>query len=108
VVNAQEKGAPITVHVKEVHREQEEGTEKGTWFHITVIAESKTIAFSLKCDEFFDNKTHGFVIQCFDLSAGKDYSARKFPTAMSFWPDGTKSGQGRMMAAYDIVSEKEK
>jgi hypothetical protein len=36
------------------------------------------------------------------LSAGKDYPARKFATAMNFWPLGEKG------AAYDILSEKEK
>jgi hypothetical protein len=105
----QNKAEPISVHVREVHRVQdEEGTEKGNWFHITAIVESKAVIYSIKCDEFFDNETRGFAIQCFNLSAGKDYSARKLPTAMSFWPEGTKSGQGHMFAAYDIVSEKEK
>ncbi len=58
-VNAQNRGEPISVHVKEVHRVQdEEGTEKGNWFHITAIVESKTIIYSLKCNEFFSNETH--------------------------------------------------
>jgi hypothetical protein len=103
---AQDKGEPISLHVKEVHREQDEGTEKGTWFHITAIAESKTIIYTLKCDQFLSTEKHIFVIRCFNLSAGKDYSAFKFPTAVSFWHQ-EDAGEGTQ-ALYEIVSEKEK
>jgi hypothetical protein len=107
--SAQEKGELISVHVKEVHRVQDkEGTEKGTWFHITAIVESKTIIYSIDCAEFYSNETRGYGIECFDLSAGKDYPVRKFQTAISFWPQGIKSTGDHIFAAYNIVSEKEK
>jgi hypothetical protein len=107
-VKAQEKAEPISVHVKEVHREQDDGTEKGNWLHITAIVESKTIIYSLKCDQFYSSETQTYAVQCFDLSAGRDYSARKFQSAIAFWPEGTKSSPGHLFAAYNITSEKEK
>lgn len=107
--SSQVKGEPISVHVKEVHRIQdpESATEKGSWFHLTAIVESKTVVYSLKCDEYYSLQKHTFAISCFHLSAGKDYAARKFPTAMSFWTPGDEEGEG-LLALYDIVSEKEK
>jgi hypothetical protein len=105
-VDAQDKGEPISLHVKEVHRAQDEGAEKGTWFHITAIAESKTITYTLKCDEFLNMEKHRFVVRCFNLSAGKDYSARRFPTSINFWKP-EDSGEGTL-AVYEVISEKEK
>ncbi|HWZ55057.1 MAG TPA: hypothetical protein VNZ63_03245 [Verrucomicrobiae bacterium] len=105
-VKAQNKGDPISLHVKEVHRDQDEGTEKGTWIHITAIAESKTVTYALKCDEFLSTEKHSFVVRCFNLSAGKDYFARRFPTAINFWQP-EDAGEGTL-AVYEIVSEKEK
>lgn len=101
----QDKGEPISLHVKEVTRTQDEGNEKGAWFHIKVVAESKTVVYSLSCDEFL-NINSGWTMRCFHVAAGKDYSVRKFPTAMNFWPPEEK-GPGTL-ALYDILSEKEK
>jgi hypothetical protein len=106
VVDAQDKGEPISLRVKEVHRDQDEGTEKGTWFHITAIAESKTILYTLKCDAFLSTEKHDFAVRCFNLSAGKDYSARRFPTSINFWRPA--DGREGALALYEIVSEKEK
>jgi hypothetical protein len=107
--SAQDKGEPISVHVKEVQRVQDEdaANEKGSWFHLTAVVETKTIIYSLKCDEYFSNENHGFAMSCFHLSAGKDYAAHKFPTAINFWVPGDK-GQGGALALHEIVSEKEK
>jgi hypothetical protein len=107
-LSAQDKGEPISVHVREVNRIQdEEPTAEGTWFHITAVVESKTIIYSLKCDEYFSNEKHGFAASCFHLSAGKDYPGKTFPTAMGFWrPEDRSSGFTLVM--YEIVSEKEK
>jgi hypothetical protein len=104
---AQDKGEPISLHVKEVHRDQDEGTEKGTWYHIRAVAESKPVVYTLKCDEFLNMEQHDFTLRCSHLSAGKDYSALKFPDAINFWPPGEK-GNGYRLALYEIVSEKEK
>lgn len=107
-LNAQDKGEPISVHVKEVHRVQDEdATEKGNWFHITAVVETKTILYSLKCDEYYSTEKHGFAASCFRLSAGKDYSGKRFPTSMSFWGPEDR-GSGSTLIMYDIVSEKEK
>jgi hypothetical protein len=104
----QDKGEPTTLHVKEVTRTQDEGTEKGTWFHIKVQAESKTILYGLSCDEFISPKG-GYRVSCFHLKAGQDYSARVFPTAVSFWPvPASKEDQDTLLAVYDILSQKEK
>jgi hypothetical protein len=107
-MDAQDRGEPIAVHVKEVHRTQDEGTEKGTWFHITAVGETKTILYSLKCDEFLSMEKHAFVFRCAHLSAGRDYSARKFSDAINFWPAEEKPIDGVSLALYEIVSEKEK
>lgn len=104
--NAQDKGEPISLHLKEVHREQDESNEKGTWFHITAIAESKAIIYTLNCDAFLSTEKHNFAIRCFNLSAGKDYSAFKFPTSISFWQP-KDAGEGTL-ATYSVSSEKEK
>jgi hypothetical protein len=41
------------------------------------------------------------------LSAGKDYSALKYPQVISFWKPEDK-GDGYVLVLYDIVAEKEK
>jgi hypothetical protein len=106
--NPSDKGEPILVHVKEVHRIQndEEATEKGNWFHLTATVETKTVVYSLRCDEYFSTPDHKFSAGCFHLSAGKDYPALKFPTAISFWQPGER--HDFTMVMYDITSEKEK
>ena len=103
----QEKFETITVHVKEVHREQE-STDKGVWVHITAVVETKTIVYSLKCDEFASVE-HGYTMVCTNLSAGRDYSGRKYPKAISFWPSTKRDEEGGPShASYEITSEKEK
>ncbi len=58
-----DKGESISVHVKEVHREAEaEPTEKGSWFHITAVVETKAIIYSLKCDEFYSYKKSDYAV----------------------------------------------
>lgn len=57
VAYPQDKGEPIVLHTKEIHRAQDEGTEKGTWYHITVTAESKTVIYTLELgDELGDRR----------------------------------------------------
>lgn len=103
-----QKGEPLTVHVKEVHRSGDENDDaRGFSSHITAIAESKTVIYSLKCDEYFSREKHTYSARCFPLEAGKDYSARKFPTAISFWQPEDRD-KGSILLAYDIESEKEK
>lgn len=105
---APDKGEPMTVHVKEVHRIQDENpTKEGAWFHITAIVETKTVIYSLKCDEYISNEKHGYAVGCFHLAAGKDYPAHRFPTAMNFWQP-EDNNKGYTLALYDIESEKEK
>ena len=103
---AQEKGEPITVHVKEVHRVQE-SVEKGVWTRIKAIVETKTVIYSLECSEFASVEK-GYTLVCSNLSAGHDYSARKFETSINFWPPSKKETEGPLQMAYEIVSEKEK
>jgi hypothetical protein len=103
------KGQPVSVHVKEVHRGDKESNEEGAWIHITATAESKTIVYSLKCDEFYSYKKGDYAIKCFSLTAGQDYSGvRGSPVAaLNFWkPENYHKGYA--LAAYTIVSEKEK
>jgi len=102
----QDKGESVTLHVKEVHRARET-TEYGFLSHITAVAESKTIAYSIQCDESYSNKTGGYTLRCSELSAGKDYSARRFRSVISFWPPEAK-GEGYLLGMYEIISEKEK
>ena len=108
-VNTQhDKAEPISVHVKEVHREADaEPTEKGAWFYITAVVETKTIIYSLKCDEFYSYKKRDYAVGCFHLAAGKDYSGFRAPTALNFWKPEDKN-KGYTLAVYEIVSEKEK
>jgi hypothetical protein len=104
---AQQKGDAITVHVKEIHREQE-STDKGAWIHITAVVETKTIVYSLKCDEFASVEK-GYTMICSQLAAGRDYSGRRYATVISFWPPTEKDEEGGpRKVAYDILSEKEK
>jgi hypothetical protein len=108
VANAQNKGEPVSLHVKEVHRGQsDEINDKAIIYHITAVAESKTIIYSLQCDEIFSIEKHVYTGRCFSLSAGKDYSARKFDTAISFWPE-EREGEKYLLIMYDTVSEREK
>lgn len=103
----QEKPETITIHVKEIHRDQE-STDKGAWVHITAVVETKTIIYSLKCDEFASVE-HGYTVVCTNLSAGHDYSGRKYPRAISFWPSTERDEEGGPRhSAYEITSEKEK
>ncbi|HEU0048175.1 MAG: hypothetical protein DMG96_28685 [Acidobacteria bacterium] len=102
------KAEPISVHVKEVHRNADaEPTDKGAWFHITAVAETKTIIYSLKCDEFYSYAKRDYAVGCFHLAAGKDYSGFRAPTALNFWKPEDKN-KGYTLAVYEIVSEKEK
>ena len=105
-VEAPDKGEPISLHVKEVHRSKEV-TEYGYETHITAVVESKTVVYSIKCDESFNKEKGGYMGRCLDISAGKDYTAVKFLEAINFWPPGDKS-QGYVLIMYDIVGEKEK
>ena len=102
---AQDKGEPISLHVKEVHRTQED-TEFGAVYHITAVVESKTVVYSLKCDESYLNKS-GYNGRCAPLSAGKDYSARKSENDINFWQAEDRD-KGYLLILYQIVSEKEK
>ena len=105
---AQEQGEPVSLHIKEVHRSQsDESNDKAVVFHITAVAESETISYSLQCGEIFNRERHEFAGRCFSLSAGKDYPARRLDTAINFWPPGARS-QNYVLVLYDIVSEKEK
>ncbi len=111
-VNSQDKGEPVSVHVKEVQRTKDQEAEKGFWLHTTAIVETyaggktKAIIYSLKCDAY-TNLVNGNVPLCFPLSAGKDYSVHKFSTSMNFWrPEDSNKGQ--TLVLYEIVSEKEK
>jgi hypothetical protein len=103
---AQQTGEPVSLHVKEVHRTQED-TEYGFETHITAVVESKTVIYSVKCDETYSREKRGYTLRCKYLSAGKDYPAHKFPDAINFWLPEEKV-QGYLLAMYEIVSEKEK
>lgn len=95
----------VSLHVKEVHRDEDQPTAKGTWYHIKAIAESKTVIYTMTCDEFLSAETFDYVVKCFDLSAGGNYPALKLPKSINFWPDKRLKPA---RALYDIVSEKEK
>jgi hypothetical protein len=103
---ASDKGEPISLHVKEVHRVKE-ATDYGFLTHITAVVESKTIQYSIKCDEAYSREKRSYTDRCFGLFAGKDYSAVKFADSMNFWPPEDK-GEGYLLVLYDIVGEKEK
>lgn len=103
---AQDKGKPISLHVKEVHR-TEEDTDYGFQSHITAIVESKTVVYSIKCDETYSREKRGYTGRCFSISAGQDYGALKFSDAINFWQPGDK-GEGYVLIMYDILAEKEK
>jgi hypothetical protein len=102
-----QKGEPITLHIKEVTRTQDENAnEKGTSFHIKVTAETKTIVYSLSCEEFLNMEQHVFTGSCYHVRAGRDYDALLFDDAISFWRQGEKSSGTKIL--YDVVTEKEK
>jgi hypothetical protein len=103
----QQKSEPIFLHVKEVHRENED-TPQGNWTHFYVTAESKTVIYSLKCSELINTEKQTYTVLCSHVSAGTDYQAKKFPTAISFWLDSETTPSGTIRAAYEIMSEKEK
>jgi hypothetical protein len=107
--NAVDRGEPVVVHVKEVHRTEDASTEKGTWYHIRAVGESATVVYTLKCSEYLNVKLPkpDFTLRCYALSAGKEYKAFKFPRALNFWQPEDKSTTGTL-ALYDIVDEKEK
>jgi hypothetical protein len=106
-LHAGDKGTPVNLHVREVHRTEDEATEKGTMYHITAVVESKTVVYKIKCDEFLSMEKHDFTMKCSDLSAGQDYPAHLFVNAISFWQPEQK-GDGYIHVAYDIMDEKEK
>jgi hypothetical protein len=101
------KGEPITIHVKEVHRTQDEGTDKGQWSYTTAIAETKTIIYTIKCGEYLSIEKNLRTLRCFQISAGKDYPVRRFITNINFWQD-EPSVAGQLLALYTITDEKEK
>jgi hypothetical protein len=104
--NVGDQGEAVTLHVKEVRRSKE-ATEYGFMTHIAAIVESKTIIYSIQCDETYNKAAGGFTTRCLNISAGKDYPAHKFMDAISFWPtDETR--QGTLLVMYDIIEEKEK
>lgn len=106
-VCAQDKAERVSVHVKSVHREATESTKEGTWYQVTVTADSKTVAYSLSCREFLSNGKKDYTVRCKPLSAGLDYSGFKVPNGLSFWKPEDK-GKGYLMAVYEIDSENEK
>lgn len=109
IANAQHKGEPISVHVKEVHREEDNelSSEKGTWFHMKAVAETKSIIYTLKCDEFYSYERQDYSVKCFNLVAGKYYHGSRVPTALIFWKPEDRN-KGYTLTVYTIVSEKEK
>ncbi len=105
---AQERPQPISIHVREVHREPEK-YENGVMVHITAVVETKAVVYSLTCEAFTkppsDNTKRNLI--CGELEAGHDYSAWKYPNAISLWKPEKYSGSDRRVL-YTIVSEKEK
>jgi hypothetical protein len=107
IAQDEEKKEPVTVHVKEVNRTDGDYSEKGAWFNITAVLESKTIIYSVKCQEFYRYDDKAYTIRCFPISAGKDYSGLKFASSILLWPPAAKHYAYRL-GTYTIVSEKEK
>src|ERR1700730_8764892 len=83
---ASNRGEPISVDVTEVRRVQNdsEASEKGSWVHLTAEVETETIAYSLKCDEFYSTPNYKFAMSCVHLSAGKDYSGLNSRQRLAF------------------------
>jgi hypothetical protein len=104
---AQDKGEPVSVHVREVQRNDDEPTEKGTWFHVKAVVESKTIVYTLQCDEFLNMDVKDWTLRCYDLAAGKDYTGYRTQNSLNFWKPEDKGKKFRM-SVFSIVSEKEK
>jgi len=75
---AREKPQPISIHVREVHREPEK-YENGVMVQITAVVETKAVVYSLTCEAFTkppsDNTKRNLI--CGELEAGHDYSAWK-------------------------------
>ena len=102
----QDRGEPISAHVKEVHREQTEHDAKGAWFKVTATLETKTATYSVECQEYYDNDENALTVRCFELTAGKDYSGRKLSDTINFWqPKDSALGT---LAFYSILSEKQR
>jgi hypothetical protein len=59
-----QKGDPITVHVREVNRTEDERTEKGTWYHVKATVESEKVVYTLKCDEFINVDIMDYTLRC--------------------------------------------
>jgi hypothetical protein len=107
-LSAQEKPLPISIHVREVHR-QPEPHENGVIIHITAVVETETVIYSVTCDAFTkppSDLTKRNLI-CGSLEAGHDYNAWKYPTAISLWKPEKYTGDAKRIL-YTIVSEKEK
>jgi hypothetical protein len=74
-LSAQDKSEPVSVHVwGGVQRNEDEPTEKGTWFHVKAVVESKTIVCALQCDEFLNMEVKDYALRCYDIAADKDYA----------------------------------
>jgi hypothetical protein len=101
------KPEPFTIHVKEVHREEEKPSEKGTWFRITATMESRMIIYNVKCEEFWNAETEDFTAKCCDIAAGKDYNVVRAQNALNFWLDAAR-GKKHLLTVYSITSEREK
>jgi hypothetical protein len=106
-LNAQDKGEPVSVHVREVQRNEDEPTEQGTWFHVKAVVESKTIVYTLQCDEFLNMEVKDYTLRCYDLAAGKDYAGNRTQNSLNFWKPEDRGKKFRM-SVFSIVSEKEK
>jgi predicted phage tail protein len=93
-----QEGRTETLHVKKVES-RDESDKNGSWTHITATVEDKTVQFEIKCDEW--HGIDGSVRQCVHIEAGRDYSAKVFPTAIDF-------GAKPHGLVYSIESETEK
>jgi hypothetical protein len=102
-----QKGEPISIHVREVSRTEDEPTAKGTWYHVKAVVESKTILYRLTCDEFLNMEIRDYTLRCYDLAAGKDYAGYRSQNSMNFWT-GADKGKKYRLSVFAIVSEQEK
>jgi hypothetical protein len=59
-----QQGDPISVHVREVHRDEDTPTAEGTWYHVKAVVESKTVVYTLSCDEFLNMKIREYTLRC--------------------------------------------
>lgn len=90
-----------TLHVRNVQYKSEP-SEKGILTDITATVESKTVRYEITCSEWHGSGRSSS--ECVHIEAGRDYSARVFPTAIDFWPGGAKA----YAVLYSIESESEK